>query len=305
MREMIAVSICLLLFLIALQSGLIHTGLDYDGVKKNNESLQTANERLANEIKTFNNLAGKLFGASNSPTAQALEAAAPLKRMQVFQTVEEALNERLAPEVKNGKVQVENTAVGLKITLANAGLFSGETAALSPVGRRVLQLVGRQIVPLTETEILVGGHASNQPLTAGLAKRYATADAYSFARASAVAEVFQKEGGIDPVQLTVAGFGASRPVCANDSEDHRIQNERIEVVLRPADEDALKKARDIQAKEMPAPLPVMETPAAVAEKPKLKSKPKKKNPKTEAIGEEELQGEDGNNFDAGYEKPAE
>jgi outer membrane protein OmpA-like peptidoglycan-associated protein len=38
------------------------------------------------------------------------------------------------------------------------------------------------------------------------------------------------EHGVDPTRLTTRGFGASRPLASNSTEDGRAQNRRVEIV---------------------------------------------------------------------------
>ena len=50
-------------------------------------------------------------------------------------------------------------------------------------------------------------------------------------RAAAVRTWLAQNSGLEPAQITSLGFGASRPVATNDTEEGRALNRRIEIIL--------------------------------------------------------------------------
>ena len=53
----------------------------------------------------------------------------------------------------------------------------------------------------------------------------------SFRRATSVAKILTVTYGVPADQLSVNGYGSTRPLAANDSDEHRSMNRRIEAVL--------------------------------------------------------------------------
>ncbi|MBI5243698.1 MAG: OmpA family protein, partial [Elusimicrobia bacterium] len=51
------------------------------------------------------------------------------------------------------------------------------------------------------------------------------------ARATQVARFLHEKAGVDPSLQTAAGYGEYRPIAANDAEEGRAKNRRIEIVL--------------------------------------------------------------------------
>ena len=54
----------------------------------------------------------------------------------------------------------------------------------------------------------------------------------SIDRAQSVKLFLVEKCGFDPHKITVAGYGSTRPVCDEDTEEGRRCNRRVEVVFR-------------------------------------------------------------------------
>ena len=63
-----------------------------------------------------------------------------------------------------------------------------------------------------------GREAANQTLSEG--------------RAEAVAGAL-KAKGVDEARIAARGYGAARPIAANDNDEGKARNRRIEVIVRP------------------------------------------------------------------------
>ena len=79
-----------------------------------------------------------------------------------------------------------------------------------------------------------------------------------------MARYLVEQWGIEPVRLAATGYAASRPVAANDREEGRAKNRRVEIVLlasapaREGEEDGIPAgaggfARDAVASAEDAP----------------------------------------------------
>lgn len=75
----------------------------------------------------------------------------------------------------------------------------------------------------------------NVPIGAGLKDRFPSNWELSTARATSVVRYLIDEGRLVPELLTAAGHADTQPVAANDSEEGRSQNRRIEIALYPKD----------------------------------------------------------------------
>jgi chemotaxis protein MotB len=77
-------------------------------------------------------------------------------------------------------------------------------------------------------QIRIEGHADNRPIHTS---RYASNWELSVARATRFLTFLQVAGNLSPEQLSAAGYGEYRPVAANDTEDSRRKNRRVDIVL--------------------------------------------------------------------------
>jgi chemotaxis protein MotB len=144
---------------------------------------------------------------------------------------QEALSDEVARWAAAGAVKMELLASGLQIILPNEVLFTTGSANLKPEGQDLLKelIEALEDVPY---QIVVIGHTDNVPIGPGLAKRYPSNWELAGARASSVVRVMASEG-IPPQQLLAISMGDTRPLVANDTEEGRKRNRRIEVRLRP------------------------------------------------------------------------
>jgi len=95
-------------------------------------------------------------------------------------------------------------------------------------------------------KILVEGHASSDG-----------ADDYNMrlsdARAKAVRDYLVNQAGIAPERLEAKGFGETKPIASNDTEEGREQNRRVEFNITEQDEAARKKAEEAGSAPAAAP----------------------------------------------------
>jgi OOP family OmpA-OmpF porin len=98
--------------------------------------------------------------------------------------------------------------------------FASGSARLTSIGKRYLDQVVKCISAPTE----VAGHTDNRGSDA-LNQRL------SVARANAV-KAYLVSKGVKAELLTTAGYGASKPVASNDTDDSRARNRRIELLAK-------------------------------------------------------------------------
>jgi len=78
-----------------------------------------------------------------------------------------------------------------------------------------------------EQRIEIQGHTDNEVVPGLIDKNLDL----SFRRATSVAKILTVKYGVPKDQLSINGYGATKPVAANDTEFHRAMNRRIEAVL--------------------------------------------------------------------------
>jgi outer membrane protein OmpA-like peptidoglycan-associated protein len=288
MREVIAVVLCLILFLIALQTGLLRTGLDYEAAVKQAENLQAANDRLADEVKRLLNYSSAQ-GVSTTTTTLS-DAGSGLAAH--FAETKTAVRAILTPYLQADRVEWSDDPGSIRILLGDDFLFAPNASKLSAEARTVLSALSAALKGNSEIEMRVVGHTATPKHSPNTLAGHSELRNLSWTRANAVAEFLEARGGVDPVQIGVLGYGDYHPLVANDTETHRARNRRVELILQPADPlAAIQLHRLVRIESRPEP--------------KTEAPPSEENTGgEESIGEEQLQQNDKDNFDAGYDKPA-
>ena len=111
-------------------------------------------------------------------------------------------------------------------------LFDSGSAVIKKDGKKVLDRVADILKTIKNQQIKVEGHTDNAPISSRLADRFPTNWELSTARATTVVRYLQ-ERGLDPALLSAEGYAEYRPVAANDTDDNKAKNRRIEIVLIP------------------------------------------------------------------------
>lgn len=121
----------------------------------------------------------------------------------------------------------------IRITILERLLFESGEADLKPAACKVFKQFGEKLKQVTDKQIRVEGHTDNKLPRTRLRVRYPSNWELSSARATNVVRCLIKEGGLPPAMLSAVGYGDSRPVAGNDTEEGRRKNRRVEIVLYP------------------------------------------------------------------------
>ena len=128
-------------------------------------------------------------------------------------------------------VQIGEDKRGIVITMSSDSLlFDPGSAALK---RRALPLLDKiaEMLRQTASQVSVEGHTCDLPPRWS---NYPTNWELSTARATEVLRYLVEEKGLVAARFAAAGYGSVRPRAANDTEDDRRKNRRVEIViLRP------------------------------------------------------------------------
>ncbi len=310
MRETITIAVCLLLAFVGLQTGFLRTGMDYDNLQKKFESLQTANDRLSQELRRMPQSGGLVSTdvASANDNKQIEELKAELEHYrtrenghrQPLQELKAKWMKALDREIKEGNCDIKDEDDQMVIALRDVFLFKSETEALNRPAQELLTKMGAELREQKDLEIRVLAHTDLIVDGKNLEERNSKAQILAAARAQALSRFLDSTGGIDPVQLSYGSCGPNRPVAANDSEYHRAQNRRFELWITPVNPRLLNQARKIVHFEKQfkgtAPQPTARP---------VKRKSGSEEGSAQPLGAEALDQDDSTNFQGGYEKPGE
>jgi len=147
----------------------------------------------------------------------------------------EDLAASLRSEIAQGDIKIKQVRDRLTINVVDRILFDSGSAKIKPAGLKVMKTVSEVLKKVADKQIRIDGHTDNVPIGAGLKERFPSNWELSTARATSVVRYLIDEGGLVPELLTAAGHADTQPVAANDSEEARSKNRRIEIALYPKD----------------------------------------------------------------------
>ena len=139
----------------------------------------------------------------------------------------------LKAELDSGKVRIEQLENGIRLSVDDDVLFPSGSAELDSNGESVIKKVAAQVAD-SENRVEVIGHTDDRKIRKRLAERYPTNWELGGARASSVVRLLAREG-VDGTRLRATSLGEFEPLAANDSEEKRAKNRRIEIRLMPPD----------------------------------------------------------------------
>jgi outer membrane protein OmpA-like peptidoglycan-associated protein len=117
--------------------------------------------------------------------------------------------------------QVKKTENGLLVQMASDILFDVDSTALKPQAVEQLNKVGDVLAKYSDDRVQIGGHTDST----GTARHN---EELSLRRAEAVRQVLASRG-VQERQITVQGFGESKPVADNGTAEGRAKNRRVEL----------------------------------------------------------------------------
>ncbi|MBC7396785.1 MAG: OmpA family protein [Bdellovibrionales bacterium] len=119
--------------------------------------------------------------------------------------------------------ETKRTADGILVNLKNDLLFETGKSTLTSEANAQLAQLGAILMKYPKDHVTVAGHTDN----IGSASNNST---LSLHRAQAVQDVLL-QNGVTAGQLSVEGFGASKPLAENSSKAGRAKNRRVELYI--------------------------------------------------------------------------
>jgi chemotaxis protein MotB len=142
--------------------------------------------------------------------------------------VKAQLDEYIAQRHLQSKVQTRIDKQGLVITLlSDKTYYDSGSADLRPESKQLLDVVAAQIRGV-RNDVRVEGSTDNVPIAT---YAYPTNWELSAARATGVTRYLVEHAKIVPTRISFAGYGEFHPKFPNDSDAHRQQNRRVDVVI--------------------------------------------------------------------------
>ncbi|OHC73732.1 MAG: hypothetical protein A3G18_11665 [Rhodospirillales bacterium RIFCSPLOWO2_12_FULL_58_28] len=170
----------------------------------------------------------------NVPLATEVITADEQKKLEeVYRREEETskfiggLKDIMSEEIKKDMVQLIVKDGAVIIRFPDKAAFPSGSMDLS---NEILPAIGRIADTLARAKgnILVSGHTDDQPIST---EQFRSNWDLSTERAVSVVHRLLQDNRIDPNRVTAQGFGASRPLGANNTPEGRSANRRVEITI--------------------------------------------------------------------------
>ncbi|MCU0661595.1 MAG: OmpA family protein [Myxococcota bacterium] len=200
------------------------------------ETLRAENATLKNRLEELGENVQKLLGEKGllaDDLAATKEREARLRNEQKAQ--KERLDkyrkviEKFQKLVSSGKLKIRIVRGRMVVEMDSNILFPTGKATLSDVGKVALGELSSILKTIDARDFQVAGHTDNVPIKS---KGFASNWELSTQRAVTVVKFFQEQG-VNPKNLSAAGYAEYMPAAPNTNEDGKSQNRRIEIVLMP------------------------------------------------------------------------
>ena len=164
---------------------------------------------------------GQLAGVQDGHEASGDGDGVDVKRLK--QELEEALGD----EINRHEIEMRVTPEGLVVSLHELGFFDSGSATLLQEGQAPLGRIAG-ILNAKGFQIRVEGHTDTVPIHTS---QFKSNWELSTARATEVVTLLVERYGLDPRQISVAGYSQYRPIASNETEDGRKMNRRVDLVV--------------------------------------------------------------------------
>ncbi|PYN89161.1 MAG: chemotaxis protein MotB [Candidatus Rokuibacteriota bacterium] len=209
-----------------------------DSAKRNDELERTLTMKAGELGKTVVDLRQRVSALEDDKTRLAQELTdsnkAREEKVREVSSTYEQMVAKMKGEIDRGQVTISELKGKLTVNVVEAVLFDSGKAEIKQEGLVVLGKVIEILKTVNDKAIRIEGHTDNKPIVGPLTQRYPTNWELSAARAINVARYLQKQG-IEPANLSAAGFGEFKTVADNATLEGRAKNRRIEIVLVPKD----------------------------------------------------------------------
>jgi len=124
---------------------------------------------------------------------------------------------------RDHKVDADGCSIPLKMRLEI--LFDFDKSDIKPMYVPEVEKVANLLKANPGATVSIEGHTDGRGTEAYNLK-------LSDRRAKAVEDYIEKKLGVDPARVTGQGFGKTRPIASNDTDEGRAQNRRVEAVFK-------------------------------------------------------------------------
>ena len=128
---------------------------------------------------------------------------------------------------ENG-IEITYSDMGIIISLDASILFRSGSADINPEGFHVLDKTAATVLNRVSNAIRIEGHTDTDSIQT---EKYPSNWELSTARSVNVLKYLIEVGKILPKRLSAVGYGETKPLFPNDTQENRSRNRRVEIII--------------------------------------------------------------------------
>lgn len=195
---------------------------DLDACEKGSKSVAVEKAKLLREYQSLSASADEMRAALAELQKRKEQAEARLAEYR-------DLLARFKTLIDAGKLKVKIVDGRMVVELPSDVLFDSGSASLGKDGKTAIQEVAKVLAEIPERRYQVEGHTDNRPIhTQTFPSNWELASARALTVVRAMLDA-----GLPAERVSAASFGEFKPARANDTDEGRAANRRIEIVVVP------------------------------------------------------------------------
>ena len=175
------------------------------------------------------NAMGGVFGSSKGVMAGnngVVSSQIPIVQNE-RQKIAQDLRSALHLETKKLPIAISSNERGITVHIMDELLFASGSADIKESSMPALDSLARVLRDLPN-DVRVEGHTDNVPISSA---QYPSNWHLSVARAVSIAYYLIQKHSLNPEKVAAVGFAEYQPLVPNDTESHRAQNRRVDIVI--------------------------------------------------------------------------
>lgn len=161
------------------------------------------------------------------------EAASTEKKS--LEEIQKKVNEYITSRQLTGKLKTSLTDEGLLITILDNVLFDSGVAEVRPADHQLAKEISQLLVMETPKNVIISGHTDNIPIRN---QHFESNWDLSVMRAVNFMKALLENQKLDPALFSAKGYGEYKPIANNSTEQGRLKNRRVEILIVPNEEIA-------------------------------------------------------------------
>ena len=199
-----------------------------DNMNAEIEACKTINQNLTENLQKLSGQSQKLKeNIDKQKTVLQLQD----QVIKLLDDKKQSIESSLKDQISALGIEIKESEDQIKVVLLDQVLFDSGSVDIKKGGKEMLLALAETLRKDNTTQIVVHGHTDDVPPGPSLRKRFPSNWELSAARAASVVRFLQTEGNLDPKQLSLKAYGSFAPVASNQTEEGRMKNRRIEIVL--------------------------------------------------------------------------